>query len=160
MNVPYRTTIDDVPLERGLREEEGWIDMQVQYLINSERGGSDGLTVGRTVLPPGARHDRHLHTDADGGYRFWAIAPTPYPIPHDGPVGRLLARASFATFSAAARSLEVTSTTVCAVRPLGQPGTPPPPVGVCFSCLPPPTTEGAWGCPAEVFVRSAVGCGS
>jgi hydroxyquinol 1,2-dioxygenase len=32
----------------------------------------------------------HLYTDADGGYRFWAIAPTPYPIPHDGPVGRLL----------------------------------------------------------------------
>lgn len=32
----------------------------------------------------------HLHTDADGRYRFWAIAPTPYPIPHDGPVGRLL----------------------------------------------------------------------
>ncbi|GIF17567.1 hydroxyquinol 1,2-dioxygenase [Actinoplanes tereljensis] len=33
----------------------------------------------------------HLHTDADGSYRFWAITPTPYPIPHDGPVGRLLA---------------------------------------------------------------------
>ena len=32
----------------------------------------------------------HLHSDADGAYRFWAIAPTPYPIPHDGPVGRLL----------------------------------------------------------------------
>ena len=42
---PFRTTVDDVPLEQGLREEEGWIDMQVQYLINSERGGSDGLTV-------------------------------------------------------------------------------------------------------------------
>jgi hydroxyquinol 1,2-dioxygenase len=32
-----------------------------------------------------------LHTGADGAYRFWAITPTPYPIPHDGPVGRLLA---------------------------------------------------------------------
>jgi hydroxyquinol 1,2-dioxygenase len=32
----------------------------------------------------------HFRTDADGGYRFWAITPTPYPIPHDGPVGRLL----------------------------------------------------------------------
>ena len=32
----------------------------------------------------------HLHTDADGGYRFWAVTPTPYPIPDDGPVGRLL----------------------------------------------------------------------
>jgi hydroxyquinol 1,2-dioxygenase len=33
----------------------------------------------------------HLRTDSDGGYRFWAITPTPYPIPHDGPVGQMLA---------------------------------------------------------------------
>ena len=33
----------------------------------------------------------HLRSDADGGYRFWALTPTPYPIPSDGPVGRLLA---------------------------------------------------------------------
>ncbi|MFI5554356.1 dioxygenase [Streptomyces sp. NPDC051738] len=32
----------------------------------------------------------HLYTDAEGRYRFWALTPTPYPIPHDGPVGRLL----------------------------------------------------------------------
>ncbi|MET8945652.1 dioxygenase [Streptomyces sp. NPDC004542] len=33
----------------------------------------------------------HLFSDADGRYRFWALTPTPYPIPHDGPVGALLA---------------------------------------------------------------------
>ena len=33
----------------------------------------------------------HLFSGADGGYRFWALTPTPYPIPHDGPVGRMLA---------------------------------------------------------------------
>ncbi|HEX6355970.1 intradiol ring-cleavage dioxygenase [Actinophytocola sp.] len=33
----------------------------------------------------------HLHTNDDGRYFFWAITPTPYPIPHDGPVGDLLA---------------------------------------------------------------------
>ena len=27
----------------------------------------------------------------DGAFRFWAITPTPYPIPHDGPVGQMLA---------------------------------------------------------------------
>lgn len=32
----------------------------------------------------------HLHTDVRGRYYFWAILPTPYPIPDDGPVGRLL----------------------------------------------------------------------
>ncbi|GAA1017460.1 6-chlorohydroxyquinol-1,2-dioxygenase [Acrocarpospora pleiomorpha] len=32
----------------------------------------------------------HLYTDDDGNYRFWGITPTPYPIPHDGPVGTML----------------------------------------------------------------------
>jgi hydroxyquinol 1,2-dioxygenase len=33
----------------------------------------------------------HLFTDDAGRYRFWALTPTPYPIPADGPVGDLLA---------------------------------------------------------------------
>ncbi len=33
----------------------------------------------------------HLRADAEGVYRFWALTPTPYPIPDDGPVGQLLA---------------------------------------------------------------------
>ncbi|MDP9092251.1 MAG: hydroxyquinol 1,2-dioxygenase [Actinomycetota bacterium] len=33
----------------------------------------------------------HFYTDTEGGYRFWALTPTPYPIPDDGPVGELLA---------------------------------------------------------------------
>lgn len=32
----------------------------------------------------------HLHSDDDGNYRFWGLTPTPYPIPHDGPVGNML----------------------------------------------------------------------
>jgi hydroxyquinol 1,2-dioxygenase len=32
----------------------------------------------------------HLYTDDQGGYTFWGLTPTPYPIPHDGPVGALL----------------------------------------------------------------------
>lgn len=32
----------------------------------------------------------HLFTDERGRYSFWAVTPTPYPIPHDGPVGRML----------------------------------------------------------------------
>ena len=33
----------------------------------------------------------HLDADDEGRYRFWGVTPTPYPIPDDGPVGRLLA---------------------------------------------------------------------
>ena len=33
----------------------------------------------------------HLFAGDDGRYAFWGLTPTPYPIPHDGPVGRMLA---------------------------------------------------------------------
>jgi quercetin dioxygenase-like cupin family protein len=39
--------------------------MQVQFLIDAHAAGSEGLVVGRTVLPPGARHERHRHPHAD-----------------------------------------------------------------------------------------------
>jgi hydroxyquinol 1,2-dioxygenase len=32
----------------------------------------------------------HLFADEEGRYSFWGLTPTPYPIPHDGPVGRML----------------------------------------------------------------------
>jgi quercetin dioxygenase-like cupin family protein len=65
MAEPYRTTIQDVPLEQELREDEGWIDMRVQFLIDARRAGSETLVVGRTVLPPGARHERHRHPNCN-----------------------------------------------------------------------------------------------
>jgi quercetin dioxygenase-like cupin family protein len=62
---PYRTRIEDVPLVEGLREDEGWIDMQVQFLIDGPSANSRELVVGRTLMPPGARHDRHRHPNCD-----------------------------------------------------------------------------------------------
>ena len=47
--------------------------MSIQY--------DDGRVAGRA----------HLFSDEDGSFRFWGVTPTPYPIPHDGPVGSMLA---------------------------------------------------------------------
>ena len=52
-------------------DEDGFYD--VQY--------GDGRVAGRA----------HLFADEDGSYSFWGLTPTPYPIPHDGPVGKMLA---------------------------------------------------------------------
>ncbi|GAA1763658.1 dioxygenase [Pseudarthrobacter sulfonivorans] len=51
-------------------DEEGFYD--VQY--------TDNRVAGRA----------HLFADANGKYAFWGLTPTPYPIPHDGPVGKML----------------------------------------------------------------------
>ena len=62
---PYRTRLDEVPLVRGLRRDEGWVDMRVQFLVDKHTAGSEDFLLGWTVLPPGARHDRHRHLQAD-----------------------------------------------------------------------------------------------
>ena len=64
MTKQYRTNIRDVPLVKGLREDEGWVDMQVQFLVDKKSAGANHV-VGWTVLKPGARHERHLHTNCD-----------------------------------------------------------------------------------------------
>jgi hydroxyquinol 1,2-dioxygenase len=70
-------------------DEDGFYD--VQY--------GDERTAGRA----------HLYSDDDGGYRFWGITPTPYPIPHDGPVGALLAASGRSPLRAAHLHFMVTA---------------------------------------------------
>ncbi len=55
----------DVPLVANLREDEGWVDMRVRFLLDEVIAGTDDFLLGWTELPPGARHDRHLHRNAD-----------------------------------------------------------------------------------------------
>ncbi|MGM7776244.1 dioxygenase [Arthrobacter sp. KNU-44] len=69
------TDTDGNPVPRARIEvweadDDGFYD--VQY--------SDGRVAGRA----------HLFADEDGKYAFWGLTPTPYPIPHDGPVGKML----------------------------------------------------------------------
>ncbi len=58
-------------LEVWEADEDGFYD--VQY--------ADTRTAGRA----------QLYSDSEGRYAFWAVTPTPYPIPFDGPVGAMLA---------------------------------------------------------------------
>ena len=68
------TPVPGARIEVWEADDDGFYD--VQY--------DDGRTAGRG----------HLYSDTDGSFRFWAITPKPYPIPHDGPVGKMLAAVS------------------------------------------------------------------
>jgi len=52
--IMYRTNLKDVPKVEGLKRDDGWVDMQVQFLIDKKSAGADHV-VGWTVLKPGAR---------------------------------------------------------------------------------------------------------
>lgn len=67
---PYRTNIRDVPYVQGLKREDGWIDMKVQFLIDKQTANSERMLVGWTVLAPGAAHEHHKHQHAD---EFWIV---------------------------------------------------------------------------------------
>jgi len=60
----YRTNLRNVPKVDGLKRKDGWVDMQVQFLIDKASAGADHV-VGWTVLTPGARHERHRHQNCD-----------------------------------------------------------------------------------------------
>ena len=60
----YRTNLRDVPKVEGLKRDDGWVDMQVQFLIDKKTAGADHV-VGWTVLKPGARHENHRHMNCD-----------------------------------------------------------------------------------------------
>src|SRR5262245_16825777 len=60
----YCTSMRDVPKVAGLKRKDGWVDMQVQFLIDKASAGADHV-VGWTVLKPGARHERHRHHNCD-----------------------------------------------------------------------------------------------
>ncbi|MGC2192545.1 MAG: dioxygenase [Candidatus Dormiibacterota bacterium] len=51
-------------------DEDGLYDVQHEAQVTANRG--------------------HLFADESGSFSFWAIRPTAYPIPTDGPVGELL----------------------------------------------------------------------
>ena len=59
-----RTNLRDVPKVEGLKRDDGWVDMQVQFLIDKKSAGADNV-VGWTVLKPGARHENHRHHNCD-----------------------------------------------------------------------------------------------
>jgi quercetin dioxygenase-like cupin family protein len=66
----FTTNLANVPTVEGLRRDEGWVNMQVQFLIDKATANSKELLVGRTVLPPGAMHDRHRHFNCE---EFWIV---------------------------------------------------------------------------------------
>lgn len=83
------TPIAGARIEVWEADEDGFYD--VQY--------DDDRTAGRA----------HLYSAEDGSYGFWGVTPTPYPIPHDGPVGDLLGAANRGPMRAAHLHFMVTA---------------------------------------------------
>ncbi|HET7714788.1 MAG TPA: cupin domain-containing protein [Bauldia sp.] len=63
----YKFNPGDVKSDRTLREDRGWLKMDVRWVITEKTAGSEKTVVGRTILPPGvgAEHAIHRHPNAE-----------------------------------------------------------------------------------------------
>jgi quercetin dioxygenase-like cupin family protein len=62
---PMKTSFDATPRDAGLRSEDGWVDMDVRWLLTRETVGAEHSVFGITVFPPGSKHDIHRHPNAE-----------------------------------------------------------------------------------------------
>ena len=58
-------TLPTIPSDVKLRPENGWVDMDVKWLVDDARLGSRTCVLGRTIFPPGSHHGGHNHPHAE-----------------------------------------------------------------------------------------------
>lgn len=62
---PMLVRVDSFAADGSLKAEDGWIDMNVKFLITADSVGAQHSVFGITVFPPGAKHDIHRHPHAE-----------------------------------------------------------------------------------------------
>lgn len=61
----FKFNIWSVKPDEMLEPEEGWINMELRWLIDENTVGSEFGTLGYTVFPPGSQHAPHVHENAE-----------------------------------------------------------------------------------------------
>jgi len=63
----FKITPETVKSDKTLREDRGWIKMDVRWLVTEKTIGSELTVIGKTILAPGigSKHDLHRHPNAE-----------------------------------------------------------------------------------------------
>jgi oxalate decarboxylase/phosphoglucose isomerase-like protein (cupin superfamily) len=62
----FRVSVDDVGVTPGAKDDKGFANMDIRFLISDKTCGSQSLSMFRTVFPPGfAAHKKHYHADIE-----------------------------------------------------------------------------------------------
>src|SRR5262249_60708933 len=60
-----KRSVDATPRDAALRPEDGWVDMDVRWLLTRDSVGAEHSVFGITIFPPGSKHDIHRHPNAE-----------------------------------------------------------------------------------------------
>ena len=62
---PMKVHVDSFAPDGTLRADDGWVDMNVKFLITRDTVQAERTVFGVTIFPPGAMHDIHRHPHAE-----------------------------------------------------------------------------------------------
>jgi quercetin dioxygenase-like cupin family protein len=62
---PMKVHADAFAADGTLRAEDGWVNMNVKFLITRDTVQAERTVFGITIFPPGAMHDIHRHPNAE-----------------------------------------------------------------------------------------------
>jgi quercetin dioxygenase-like cupin family protein len=62
---PMKVHVDTFAADGSLKAEDGWVDMNVKFLITTDTVNAQQTVFGITVFPPGGRHEIHRHPHAE-----------------------------------------------------------------------------------------------
>jgi quercetin dioxygenase-like cupin family protein len=62
---PLKVHVETAHADQSLTADEGWVNMNVKFLITRDSVGATQTVFGVTIFPPGAKHDIHRHPHAE-----------------------------------------------------------------------------------------------
>jgi len=62
---PMKVHVDTFAADGTLRADDGWVNMNVKFLITRDTVQAERTVFGITIFPPGAMHDIHRHPSAE-----------------------------------------------------------------------------------------------
>lgn len=62
---PQKINVKLVKPDETLKPADGWYNVVLRWIISEDTVGSELGTLGYTILPPKAKHDLHVHENAE-----------------------------------------------------------------------------------------------
>lgn len=62
---PMKIHVESFAADGSLKAEDGWVNMNVKFLVTRESVQAERTVFGITIFPPRAKHDIHRHPHAE-----------------------------------------------------------------------------------------------
>ena len=61
----YKVNINSIEPDGSLKKPDGWVNMNLRWIVDEKTMGAQFGVLGYTIFPPGAEHAPHIHDEAE-----------------------------------------------------------------------------------------------